>query len=198
VIADPTVLERVLRETGVERTPVAPGMAGYFEAVTERIVDWIERSGGMAWARSLMERVVPMVPTIARVALVVAAGVLVWIVYASLRRRERAAPRALPAVRDVNARPRHPDREAWRRELETRLSRGDLAGALLALWWWFATGVSAGAVDPAWTNHDLVARAGRQDLAPLADALDTLLYSPRRPAIEDVRRFAARVDAVLS
>jgi hypothetical protein len=104
--------------------------------------------------------------------------------------RGATAPSAAPATPA-------PPRAAtdWLLELERRLAAGDLAGALEALWWVFAGTIAHGEVRASWTSGELVARAGREDLRPLAAQLDRFRYGPLRPAAADVRALAGRLSA---
>ncbi len=93
---------------------------------------------------------------------------------------------------------RAPERDEWLTELRARLARGDVPAALEALWWWFARSLSGAAAESSWTSRELLAHASRPELAPLAAALDRLLYGETRPSVEDVRRLADRVQAELT
>jgi hypothetical protein len=86
----------------------------------------------------------------------------------------------------------------WRTEVEARLSRGEASAALEAAWWWLATSLLPGEVDPAWTTRELLGVAGRQDLGRPARTLDRLLYGPEQPRPHDVRRLMADLERVLT
>jgi hypothetical protein len=194
--ADPAIVRRVLEETGVDQTVPSPGWSGYAEAVAEALFEWLrDRVPGVDAFAAFFKGLGPTV------AVVAAAGVLLLLLAlarATLRRRRRAVPTHPPAARPAPLTPGEPpDRTAWRAEMESRLARGDVAGALEALWWWFARSLSTGHVDPSWTSHELLARSGRRDLAPLTRALDRLLYASERPNVDDVRRFLGRLEPLL-
>jgi hypothetical protein len=110
-----------------------------------------------------------------------------------------AGRRSRPAVGDSAvpspAPPPAPPPRDWLVELERRLEAGDVTGALEALWWIFARAVSREEVRAAWTSGELVARARRPDLMPLAVQLDRFRYGPRRPLPADVRRLAEQLAA---
>jgi hypothetical protein len=98
----------------------------------------------------------------------------------------------------TSAPPPERGRADWRQELDRRLASGDVAGALEALWWWFAREVASEHVDASWTSHELLARCGRRELAPLATALDRLLYGAERPDVSDLLRFRGRIEEALA
>ena len=195
--ADPVLVRRVLEETAVDQTVPTPGWSGYAEAVAEALFEWVrDRIPGVDAVASLFKGLGPAV------AVAAAAGVLLLILAlarATLRRSRGRVPARPPAARTAPLAPGEPprDRSAWRAEMESRLARGDVAGALEALWWWFARSLSTGPVDPSWTSQELLARSGRRDLAPLTRALDRLLYASQRPNADDVRRFLGRLEPLL-
>lgn len=196
--AAPELVEHVLRQTGVEREPPRPSFAAYAAHVAERLSRWLgerlSRAADVLRSSGVDPRLVAW--TIVALACVT----LAWALSRALVGR---APRARTASA-VATRLAVPSptalaaREDWRLELEARLARGDTAAALEALWWWFARSLSGAAVERSWTSRELLARAGRGDLAPLAAALDRLLYGAARPGVEEVRRLAERVQAALA
>jgi hypothetical protein len=196
--ADAAVLERVLRESGVDQTPPGPTWVGYAQALAEAFARWLER----VFPHESFFRHLPEAVGFALIASAIAlvVGVLAVAVRAGLRARtQRLASRTGAGPRTVAApipRPER-DRAEWRDELERRLAQGDVAGALEALWWWFARTVSASKVDPAWTSRELIAQAGRLELAPLAFALDRLLYGAERPHAETIRTFLRQGEEAL-
>jgi hypothetical protein len=194
--ADPVLVRRILQESGVDQTVPSPGWASYVEAVAEALFDWLrDRVPGMKALASLAKGLGPTVAVVAAAAILL---LLLWLARGLLSRRRlgsTARPAAVRAVASAVAEPR--DRSGWRAQMESRLAGGDLTGALEALWWWLARSVSPGRVDPSWTSQELLARCGRIDLLPLVRTLDRLLYSPQRPTIDDVRRFAGRLEPLL-
>jgi hypothetical protein len=138
------------------------------------------------------------------VALVAAAALLLLLVKGVLPawRRRRAggpedeapgeAPAGLPAaVLELDA-------AGWRAELDRCLAEGRVAEGLEAAWWWLARSVAGPRVEPTWTGRDLLAHTRRGDLRELVRGLDLLLYGPRRPAIEDLRRLVGRMEERLA
>lgn len=197
--ADMEAVERVLRETGVDQQVPTQGWSGYPIAVAEAVLEAI---GGLRAPRGL-----ETLPGILGPAAAVIVGVTVLTLLLAFarfsyrrwqdRRRKRLSEAGPARAATVPAAaPR--EGAGWRAEIERRLSQGDLPGALEAVWWWFAVGVSDGDVDPSWTSRELLTRSGRLDLAPLGSTLDRLLYGARRPDAEDVRRFVSRGEAALS
>ncbi len=197
--ADLEVLQRVVRESGVDQNVPRPAWPGYARALAEAFSAWVERWFPRARGLHEIGGAIGAWMTVAAAVLVLA--VLAFVVRAVLqtRRRRRAAGAASPPYRvPAAAGPPERDRGAWRREIEGRLGAGDLSGALEALWWWFARAVSDARVDPAWTSRELLAHANRPDLAPLAVALDRLLYGAERPGAEAIRRFLRRGEEALA
>ena len=195
--ADSEVLQRVLRESGVDQTVAAPSWAEYAAALLEALFEWARSHvPDVGFLKGLSNLVGP--------GLVVAVIVVVAIVLLTVARALRSARRQRrgsgpAAVRTVPAAPApaENDREGWRRELDRRLAAGDFAGALEALWWWFARGLTTARVDPAWTSGELLAHLRRPDLGHLALTLDRLLYGPARPHAEDIARFVRRAEEAL-
>jgi hypothetical protein len=193
--ADLPVLRRVLEETRVDQTVPTPGWSGYAAAVAEAFFEWLRG-------------VFPRLPRLDWIATrlgwfaVAIVGLLVLLIVVALLRmaagglrRPRAQPGSPPPAPARPAPER--DRGAWRAEVDRRLAAADVAGALEALWWWFARSISAARVDPAWTSQELLAHCGRRDLAPFATTLDRLLYGSERPGPQDVRGFLGRLEAAL-
>jgi hypothetical protein len=196
--ADLEVLRRVMREGAVDQTPASPGLTDYVVAVLEAFARWLHRHApGLHWvwpaARGLGRAL-----TVAAIVLVLA--VLVLVVRTVLAGRRSRAPRVAAAPRRVATPSAPPERSRleWREEIERRLRAGDVGGALEALWWWFARGVSAARVDPAWTSRELLANARRPELAPLALGLDRLLYAAERPRADAVRAFLRHSEETLA
>lgn len=193
---DLDVLQRVIRESGVDQTVPAPTWSGYALAVLEAFADWLRRA--LPDLRGLRQLPTVIGPAVAVIAAALVLLVLLAVVRAAVSSRRRQAHRAGPATRLMPAPVPVPDRDpaGWRQEIERRLGAGDLAGALEALWWWFARTLTAGRVDPAWTSRELLAHTQRVELAPLALALDRLLYAAQRPQAEHIRGFLHHVDEV--
>ncbi len=187
--ADLDVLQRVLRESGVDQTPPGPSWSGYLFALLEAFFDWLGRH--LPGLRGLRELPNALGPAFALAAIGLVALVLLAVIRATLRPR-RGVPRPgltsarrIPAPAPVAER----DRDGWRREL--------FRGALEALWWWFARALTTARVDPAWTSRELLAHTQRRELGGLALALDRLLYGGQRPQAEDIDAFRRRAEEVL-
>jgi len=194
--ADAEVLQRVLRESGVDQTAVAPSWGAYAGALLEALFEWIRaRTPHLGFLEGLSNLVGPGL-VLAVILLVVVVLLLVARAMLDARRRRQGVP---VAVRTIAAPAPVPDRdrEGWRREIDRRLAAGDFAGALEALWWWFARALTAARVDPAWTSRELLTHARRPELGGLALSLDRLLYGPVRPRAEDVARFLRRAEEAL-
>jgi len=194
VTADPAAVERVLAETGVERVVPPPGWTGYLQvlvdAVTERFFSPIGQT--LAGARGWFG-------PIATIVVAVAVVLVVWLFLASLARRRTDRAPASDVRRTAAAPPSPQDARAWREALERRLESGQVGPALEALWWWLACAlIGAGAAERSWTSRELVARAGRPEVAGPARELDRWLYGPRRPQVPEIRELLARLDRVLA
>jgi hypothetical protein len=194
--ADLGLVQRLLEETGAERTHPPPGWAGYAEVLVKAFVDWLR--GRLPGLEGLSKLPVRFGLLVAVVAAVLVAGLLYAVVRRTLRRKAgpRAASAAEPAVPSASLLVEH-DRKGWRREIDRRLAAGDVEGTLEALWWWFARSVSRDRVEASWTSHELLARCARPDLTPLARVLDRLLYGQQRPGPDDLRRFVGRLEEAL-
>jgi hypothetical protein len=189
------VLESVLSQTRVSRSPSGASAAAYLDAWSEAFGRWL--SHWFSSQSSLLGRVGIQVVAVLVVAaaLVVAALAIVRAVRGRGRARavvaESAGVSAGPPVQAFDA-------AAWRRELLERLSRGDVTAALEALWWWLARSLAGDSADPSWTTRELLVRVKRADLLDLAGDLDVLMYAPGRPASADVtaclRRFEQAVE----
>jgi len=194
--ADLALVRRLLEETGVEQTHPPPGWSGYFEALADAFTEWLgDRLPSLQGLSALPAKLGLLA---AVVGAVLVASILYSVGRAVLRRRRDPRAETPPAPSPSTAsRGVEPDRQGWRQEIDRRLAAGDVEGSLEALWWWFARSVSAGRVDASWTSHELLARCARADLAPLARALDRLLYGSERPRADDLRRFLGRLEAAL-
>jgi len=194
--ADLDVLERVLRESGVDQKTGDPSWSAYLYAVLEAAAAWLSaRLPGLRGLRNLPTTLGPAFG-VAAIALVTIALVLVVRVALRARRRAAAPLRVSTPTVAAAAAPQR-DRQGWRREIERGLEKGDLGAALEALWWWFARALTNARVDPAWTSRELLAHAGREELSGLALALDRLLYGAARPRAADVRAFLATAEEAL-
>jgi hypothetical protein len=194
--ADLALVRRLLEETGVEQRHPPPGWSGYFEALADAFTEWLrDRLPNLQGLSALPAQLGLLA---ALVGAVLVASILYSVGRAVLRRRRdpRATTPPAPSPSTASRGVEH-DRQGWRQEIDRRLEAGDVESSLEALWWWFARSVSADRVDASWTSHELLARCARADLAPLARALDRLLYGSQRPRADDLRRFLGRLEAAL-
>jgi hypothetical protein len=197
--ADGEMVRQILRETGVATKPAGPQLSSYLGAWIDALMRWIvgffaERpvfAGGILTAAVI-------------IAIVTVALALTLVALSIVRRVRDRGPRGPSVLRiggtetpeDV---PPLRERFAWRAEIEARLSRGDMAGALEAFWWWLATSLSLESnVDASWTTRELLERARRHELLGLGGALDVLMYGPRTPLPENVTACLARFEEKLA
>ncbi len=193
-LADRELLERILRESGVERAVPGPSLLEYVQTISLAFLRWaFERMAPLA---GLFEgRIVELVAW----AIVVAATLA--LLGAALRRlarrargRATAVPTAVPGPADDPGR----DPAAFRAEVEAHLRGGEVAAALEALWWWLARSLAGPQVDPSWTSREMLARVGRLDLIPLVRDLDRMVYGADGPSVPEVRRLLVRLDQVVA
>jgi hypothetical protein len=183
-------LREALGRGGIATAMPEPSWTGYLQALAEGVArwfaGWLEPTARALGAQTELAAVVAWV-------LVGSAGVLLVLGLARLAagagrgwRLRPDGPRA--RVERTPSPPTAKDRLAWRREVEARLAEGRIRDALEAVWWWMALSLAPERAHRSWTSRDLLRDAGRDDLAPLAEALDALAYAPRRPRADEVRR----------
>jgi hypothetical protein len=196
--ADREVLAEALQ--GVQGTPLPPE-ASYLRDLSTTFWNAV----GSLLARGIERLDLPRWLVIGFVVLLVAVllAVLVRLVFFLWRSRRGSAPRPEEGedVRRVAALPAREtdwDAAAWRAELDRCLAEGRVAEGLRAAWWWMARSVAGERVEPDWTSRDLVARSGRYELRDVARGLDTLIYGPERPGLDDLRRLVGRMEAALA
>jgi hypothetical protein len=189
--ADRALLERILREGAVD-TRIDP--PAWQEWLRDVLVTFLERV-----ANAFGRRLPALPPGVAAalgwtiVALLVAAVALIVVRSVSGRaasRRAAAAPSLTPVAPQLPV----PNVD-WRSEAARRLAAGQAQAALEAAWWWFATAISGGPVDPAWTTREVLLRARRADLMPLGQRLDVWMYGGRRPGVADVALLLETIEA---
>lgn len=192
--ADRALVERILAETGVERTP-APPQASYLAELSRAfwmsVAELIARTG----------RVLRLGPeaqawiTAGLVALALAA--LGWMLYALLRRRRSRIATAEAAASGPELAPTTWDAAAWRAELERCLAEERTGDALRAAWWWLARSIAGPEVEPDWTSRDLLRRTRRREVRDLLRRLDVLTFGANRPGLTDVRHLAEQIRGAL-
>lgn len=188
-------MERILAETGVERTP-APPQAGYLtelsQAFWRSVAEMIDRA-----AKALhLGPEAQMWILAGLVALSLA--VVGWMLVGWLRRRQKpdSSQRAEAAAGAFPA-PATWDAAAWRAELERCLAEERIGDALRAAWWCLARSIAGPEVEPDWTSRDLAARTRRRELRDLLRRLDALTFGADRPGLPDVRHLAEQIRGTL-
>ncbi len=195
---DGALVRRVIAETGVSSTPARPGLGGYATALIEAA--WRALARALTEAFSGAGGVVPLLPLATFLIIAAAAAALgVFVVRRIVSYgRRRSSASSGSRVEAAEAAPARRDAAAWRREVEIQLARGDVAGALEALWWWLAESLAGGIpVDSSWTTRDLLTRAARGDLGRVGLEIDALLYGPHRPAASEVSASLERFERAL-
>lgn len=198
--ADLDVLHDVLTRTRVMATPAGPTFASYVQALAGGLARWISRA---LRTRPDLSEDLALAVEVAALALIAAAlsALAIWLW------RRLAARRNLPAAEgprtEWQTAPRTGtgtwDRSRWRSRIDDLLSSGDLAGALEAVWWWFATSLDLdGVIDTSWTTRELLRRAGRPELSRAAVVLDVLLYGRRVPSRAEVVSCVGRLEEILA
>lgn len=188
-------MERILAETGVERSPEPPQssyLTELLQAFWLSVIELIARAG-----RALglgPEAQVWVIGGLVALALA-AVG---WMVVSLLRRR-RPAPQETTATEQPFPAlvPATWDAAAWRAELERCLAEERIGDALRAAWWWLARSIAGPEVEPDWTSRDLAARTRRRELRDLLRRLDALTFGADRPGLPDVRHLAEQIRGVL-
>jgi len=196
--ADPALVGRVLTETEVTRQPPSPSWTGYVGAWNEAIAHWIVE---FFKARPEVARGLSIAVEVVGIAIVIAAVGLLGVIVARRMVRPRTA-RDIPPPgwsRTPAASAARRDRTYWKSEMESRLARGDVAGALDALWWWLAASILPGApVDPSWTTRELLLKARRPELFSMIGPLDVLMYGRKGASTGAVSACVARLEGMLS
>jgi hypothetical protein len=197
--ADASMVRRILAESDVLTKPERPSLMAYAGAWFEAMFRWIAR---------FFEQKAGLVDGLLKGLAIFALGTvvltLILVGVAVVRRLRDRAPRGYAAPRfgrpDVlDEAPPARDRAGWRAQIEERLSRGDVAGALEALWWWLASSLTLeSAVDASWTTRELLVRARRRELLGLGGILDVLMYGPHPTTAHDVKACLARFEEKLA
>jgi hypothetical protein len=198
---DRLLLERVLRDSGVEQDPGRPGMADYMLVLTRALVERLQRA-----TEPLAGLLGPHASSFllaTKVFLMAVLGLLLFVLVRwilSRRTAGRQMPRtsAAPAIARSDREELARGLEAWASELESHLQAGDVRGALKALWWWLARSLCGPDADPSWTSRELLDRARRPDLRSFAAAFDRLVYGRDAPRARDVRDLVGRLRSALA
>jgi hypothetical protein len=193
--ADQALLRRLMEQEKIARTVPGVDWTEYLvtlaRAVIDALGDLLSPAGdairGLGLSMEGVSRVV--------LALLAVMVLAIAVTFALRLLRQRRRPAAVPVEAAATLPPAPRDPAAWRGALEERLRAGGIAEALEAAWWWLAASVSRGPVDPSWTSRELLARAGRGDLAHWAATLDRMTYGPRRPMADELRRLVDALDA---
>jgi hypothetical protein len=188
-------VERILAESGVERTPVPPESSYLGElsrAFWGAVARLIDRAGQALRidAETLFWIVVAIVAVI--LALIGRALFLSW-----RRRRQARRPEIREATSPLDPAAADWDAAAWRAELERCLAEERIGEALRAAWWWLARSIAGPQVQPDWTSRDLLGRTRRRELRDLLRRLDLLTYGADRPGPEDLRQLAEQLRGAL-
>lgn len=190
--ADRVLLERILRESAVDRRPPSASYMEYLTNLLQALTGWLANH-----ARPLAGM---LSSDVARIVLwLVVAGIFVALALLLVRRVRAVRRRPSPAP-DATRRPDVPERDhsGWRREIDARLLRGDMAAALEALWWWLARALCGPRAEGSWTSRELLAQAGRGDLRPLTNTLDRMVYGAGAPNADQVRRLLKHLEESLA
>ena len=195
VQADRALVERILAETGVERSP-APPQASYLaelsQAFWRSMAELIDRAAGAL--RLGPEAGAWIVAGLAALCL----GVLAWVFIGWLRRRRAdGAQKAEVPAAGVSPVSTTWDAAAWRAELERCLAEERIGEALRAAWWWLARSIAGPEAEPDWTSRDLAARTRQRELRDLLRRLDALTFGSDRPGLPAVRQLAEQIRGAL-
>ena len=196
--ADRGALERAFAETGARRTPASPSWTSYSQAINEAVSRFLQRivGGNEAFWASFGEALMWFVLAVIAAGLIVLVVAGIRLLVRSLDRKMTILPRLELETREVPP-AAQAAREQLAREFEQRLEAGDLAGALHALWWWFARSLGEAPVDPAWTSRELLRARRRADLTAEANELDAMIYGSRQPSPGQARRLYLRLEGSL-
>lgn len=193
-LADRVLLERVLRESGVEQAAPGPSLLEYLQDL------WV------AFFRWTFERMAPLgallgwrfFEVLAWTMVALAALLLLASALRRLTRRKEKPTPAPTGAATAGAEEAGRDPAAFRAEVEAHLRAGDVAAALEALWWWLARSLAGPQVDPSWTSREMLIRAGRLDLTPFARDLDRMVFGAQPPTVPEVRRLLVGLDRVVA
>lgn len=188
-------MERILAESGVQRTPVPPE-ASYLGELTrvfwEALAGLLVRAGSALRIDAATLKWIVGALAVAILLLVGRALFLAW-----RRRRTALGPQAREVTVPLDPAAADWDAAAWRAELERCLAEERIGEALRAAWWWLARSIAGPEAQPDWTSRDLSVRTRRRELRDLLRRLDLLAYGADRPGPDDLRRFAEQLRGAL-
>ena len=198
--ADLNVLREVFARTQAARTASGPRLGSYLQALAAALVRWIAHA--LRTRPELSESIAAAVNVAAVALLAAVLSVLAIWLWRRLAPRRSAPAGAEPPSEwrsSADSATATWDRSRWRSRIDELLSEGDLAGALEAVWWWFAASLDLdGAIDTSWTTRELLRRAGRPELSRAATSLDVLMYGRRVPSPADVVSCVGRLEEILA
>jgi len=193
-VADRALVERILAESGVERTPEPPQasyMAELWRSFWSAVGRLIDLASGMLNLSPMAQKWI----LAGLVGLTLAA--VGWMLFSLLRRRRPVQRQPETEISALAAAAATWDAAAWRSELERCLTEERIGEALRAAWWWLARSIAGPEVEPDWTSRELAARTRRRELRDLLRRLDALTFSADRPGLPDVRRLADQIQGAL-
>lgn len=193
--ADPGMVRQILGQTGVATKPDGPTLTSYLGALIEALVRWISGRPGLA-SGILYAALAIAIGTVAFALTLAVLSIIRRVRFGGTRGPSAPQLRGIEIPEDASP---MRDRFAWKAEIEARLSRGDIAGALEALWWWLASSLPLESdADASWTTRELLVKARRRELLNLGGTLDVLMYGPRTPLPEDVTTCLTRFEERLA
>lgn len=180
---DEALVERVLRETGVEDRPERPQITDYVQHLFGHLLATSAARGSATALGSILQATLWVLVGLAACAVVW----LLWIVARSRRSRTPTPSQAdYATVVDVPVTVLKSAAQ-WREEVEACLAGGELAGAVRATWWWIVTAVARGEVQPSWTTRDAARLPGHSGMGSLLHRLDRMAFGLNRPDGEQIR-----------
>lgn len=185
--ADHELIDRLGRENAVATSVPKHGVMDYLAHLGRRLTLWL-----LDLLRPLGRYAKGIGGAVGRTVVVIAfltAGFLLFLGFRSLFRRRRpigAPDPTRPAIPGPEPQPPSWDPARWRKELQNRIERSDVAGSLEALWWWLARSVVGTRVQDSWTSGDLLSSANRAGLREPVRRLERMMYGSRSPSLEEV------------
>ncbi len=199
--ADHIEIRQVISGAHVDTKVPSPEWSGYLTLLAERAVEWIAarlQPFGKFLGHSLKTAgyIIKGIVLLAALLLILMLVALA-VQYYQRKRRRQPTPDSLITFQPDLVQSLF-DREEWRREFDRRFEAGDMAGAIEALWWWFARSIAGSKVEASWTTRELIQSAGRIDLQNFVGPLDKMAYGTARPDSDEVHRLRTRIEESLS